>query len=136
MTSKLRPDLKRKDFHLVADWDYIYKKLRKFPNNVKLRIKRDITLLRNNPTKGSNTKMIDRFKTARLYKRRYGEIELYYIVETNYVVVLRIQYVGEVEILGIEAGIKAGKYVKKSTTKQKRTIKQYKEKFQNKITNK
>ena len=117
------------EYYLNVDWNYVYKKLKKYPRNIISIVKRDITLLKYNPESGDK---LDSFKTATLYKKRYQEIEAYYTVEVGVVQVLGFEYLGKINLEGIESGIKSGKYTKHTTTKQQNTIKAYKKKFRQK----
>ncbi len=113
-------------YHLVVDWGFVNKKLKKYQKNIKSKIKKDITLLKYNPNKGD---IIDAYKTATLRKKRYQEVEVYYSVENNVVVVLDVKYLGKVKLRNIVGGIKSGSHNKKTTTKQQRIIKKEKKKF-------
>ncbi len=113
-------------YYLLVDWKLIDKKIKKFPTNIKSNIKRNISLLKYNPNNGTK---LDSYKSASLMKKRYKEIEIYYIVENIAVVVLDIKYKGSVKLNDVVSGIKAGKHNKKTTTKQQRVIKSQKALF-------
>jgi len=117
------------EYYLKVNWEVVNKILKKYPKPFKSKIKRDISLLKYNPKKGT---MIDSFRYASLWKKRYEEVEIYYTIEDFFVVVLGIEYVGTVEIQNLKGGIKGGKHRGKSTTKQKESIRKEKNKFSKK----
>lgn len=114
------------EYHLLVDWDLVNKKLKKYPKDIRTKIKRDISLLKYNPKKGTH---LETYKDSSLFKKRYQEIEIYYRVEERVVIVLDVKYIGSVELMRIESGIKSGRCIKKTTAKQNRVIEEEKRKF-------
>jgi len=60
------------EYFLIANWDMISKKLRKYPKDIRRNVKRDISMLKYNPKNGT---MLDSSKSSSLWKKRYKEIK-------------------------------------------------------------
>lgn len=117
------------DYFVIVDWNQINKILKKYPRDFKSRVKRNITLLSKNPEKGTK---LDNTKNASLYKKRFGEFEIYYTVENVAVVVLDVLYVGTIRFYSAEQRVKSGRSTGKSSVKQDSIISKHKKVFRKK----